>query len=445
MRPARASLIKNRFSVPVLAIAALTATACATSSDSAQPTVPTEATRATTTTALLPLSASSTSAAPTSTAATGTTTTLPPSELANIAVATGDKNSCSVKIDGSVFCWGDNFFGELGDGTNIHSPEPVMVVGISDAVSITAGREHFCALHSTGKVSCWGRNRYGPLGNGTFVNSNRPVNVSSINDAIAISSGYSHTCALLTDGPISCWGANWFGEFGDGTSGSNSNNYPTPRKTLNVSNAVQIATGLEHTCALHRDSTISCWGLNTRGQLGNGTETDSPVPTKVLGIDDAAAIAAASNYSCALHLDSTVSCWGNNYVGQLGDGTTDDSSVPVKVLGIDDAVSIVSSPDLYLCAFREGSRITCWGSNRLSMLAPAERDPPFYDLPGPQDRRTWAMDYSGAEEIIELPNSQDIKVLSLSRWHICAIVKDGTIQCWGETARGLAANQGAQP
>ena len=267
--------------------------------------------------------------------------------------------------------------------------------------------------------------------------------MSNINDAVAISSGYSSTCTLHTDGSISCWGSNRFGQFGDGNSDIDIN--PVPVRTLKVSDAVQIATGLEHTCALHRDSTVSCWGYNGSGQLGNGTETDSSIPTKVLGIDDAAAIAAASNYSCALHLDSTVSCWGNNYVGQLGDGTTDDSSVPVKVLGIDDAVSIVSSPDLYLCAFRESSRITCWGTNRLRMLAPLEREPPFYDIPGPQGSRTWAMNYSGREEIIELPNSQDIKVLSLSRWHICAIVKDGTIQCWGETAHGLLANQNSQP
>lgn len=318
-----------------------------------------------------------------------------------------------------------------------------MVVGISDAVSITAGREHFCALRSTGTVSCWGRNRYGSLGNSTTADSNRPVAVSNINDAVEISSGYSNTCTLHADGSISCWGSNRFGQFGDGNSDIDIN--PAPVKTLNVSDAVQIATGLEHTCALHRDSTVSCWGYNGSGQLGNGTETDSSIPTKVLGIDDAAAIAAASNYSCALHLDSTMSCWGNNYVGQLGDGTTENSSAPVKVSGIDDAVSIVSSPDLYICAFRAGSRITCWGSNRLRMLAPGEAEPPFYDLPGSQDRRIWAVNYSNEEEYIELPSSQDITKLSLSRSHICAILKDGTTQCWGATARGLLANQDTQP
>ena len=318
-----------------------------------------------------------------------------------------------------------------------------MVIGISDAVSITAGREHFCALRSTGEISCWGRNRHGRLGNGTTADSNRPVAVSNINEAVAISSGYSYTCALLTDGSISCWGLNRYGQLGDGNSGIDTN--PIPVKTLNITDAVDITTGSQLTCALHRDSTVSCWGHNNRGQLGNGTKINSSVPTKVLGIDDAVAIAAGSNYSCALHLDSTVSCWGDNYVGQLGDGTTGDSSVPVKALAIDDAVSIVSSPTLYLCAFREDSRITCWGSNRFSMLAPEERDPPFYDLPGPHDRRIWAMNYSDEEEFIELPNSQDITALSLSRWHICAILKNGTTQCWGETAQGLAANQDAQP
>ena len=349
-----------------------------------------------------------------------------------VAVATADFSSCAVKSDGTVFCWGRNFFGELGDGTNEDSLEPVMVEGIDDAVSVTAGREHYCALRQDGRVSCWGRNRDGSLGNGTFTDSNTPTPVSDINDAIDLSSGYDYTCALHTDGHISCWGSNSFGEFGDGTSGVQTNNYPTPVKTLNISDAIAITTGLQHTCALLDDRTVSCWGYNHYGQLGNGTETDSSVPTQVFGINDAIAIAAGNDYTCAILEDRTVSCWGENYVGQLGNGETMNTSpVPVKVLGIDDAVSLAQSPDLYLCAFRSNSVITCWGSNRFNMFAPGQAEPPFYDLPSAEDRRIWSWDGSGEEVYLELPNSQDITALSLSTWHICAVLKDTTTHCWG--------------
>ena len=331
-----------------------------------------------------------------------------------------------------MYCWGRNFFGELGDGTNEDSLEPVMVEGIDDAVSVTAGREHYCALRQDGRVSCWGRNRDGSLGNGTFTDSNTPTPVSDINDAIDLSSGYDYTCALHADGYISCWGANWFGELGDGTSGVETNNYSTPVKTLNISDAIAITTGLQHTCALLDDRTVSCWGYNHYGQLGNGTETDSSVPTQVFGINDAIAITAGSEYTCAILEDRTVSCWGQNYIGQLGNGETRNTSpVPVKVLGIDDAVSLAQSPSNYLCAFRSNSVITCWGRNPHNMLAPGVGEPPFYDLPSAEDRRIWSWDGSGEEVYLELPNSQDIANLSLSRWHICAVLKDTTTHCWG--------------
>ena len=415
------------------AIAVFLIAGCASSPDDAQPTDPPETTAPASTAASLetpttrpPAATSQTTAIP------PTTATLLPLLSGYVAVATADFSTCAVKSDGTVFCWGRNFFGELGDGTNEDSLEPVMVEGIDDAVSVTAGREHYCALRQDGRVSCWGRNRYGSLGNGTFTDSNTPTPVSDINDAIDLSSGYDYTCALHADGYISCWGANWFGELGDGTSGVETNNYSTPVKTLNISDAIAITTGLQHTCALLDDRTVSCWGYNHYGQLGNGTETDSSVPTQVFGINDAIAITAGSEYTCAILEDRTVSCWGQNYIGQLGNGETRNTSpVPVKVLGIDDAVSLAQSPSNYLCAFRSNSVITCWGRNPHNMLAPGVGEPPFYDLPSAEDRRIWSWDGSGEEVYLELPNSQDITALSLSRWHICSVLKDTTIHCWG--------------
>ena len=416
------------------AIAVFLAAGCASSPDDAQPTDPPETTAPSSTAA--PLGTSTTR--PPTTTVTSQTTAIPPTTVASlpllsgyVAVATADFSTCAVKSDGTVFCWGRNFFGELGDGTNEDSLEPVMVEGIDDAVSVTAGRQHYCALRQDGRVSCWGRNRDGRLGNGTFTDSNTPTPVSGINDAIDLSPGSSSHCALHADGSVSCWGLNRFGQLGDGTEDFAEDN-PIPVKALNISDAIAIATGVQHTCALHTDSTVSCWGLNSSGQLGNGTVENSSRPTLVVGITDAIAIAAGSDYTCAILEDRTVSCWGQNYIGQLGNGETMNTSpVPVKVQGIDDAVSLAQSPSNYLCAFRSNSVITCWGRNPHNMLAPGVGEPPFYDLPSAEDRRIWSWDGSGEEVYLELPNSQDITALSLSRWHICSVLKDTTTHCWG--------------
>ena len=430
----------TRWGFCVLVVAGLLGASCSGSSDSTQPTSLPETTAPSATSALPSTTAPpQTTPAPTTassvTAPAVTATTLPVPSLVNVAIATSDFNTCSVRSDGSVYCWGNNYIGQLGNGTRVNSSEPVMVEGITDGVSVVAAREHYCVLHRDGKVSCWGRNKSGNLGNGTFVDSNIPVSVSGISDAVALSAGYSQTCALHTDGSISCWGLNRFGEFGNGKSGREDELHSIPVKTLNITDAISITTGLNHTCALHPDRTISCWGHNKYGQLGNGSSVDSSVPTKVLGINDAIAIAAGSDYTCAIHQSRTISCWGENYGGQLGNGETKNTSpVPVKVLGIDDAVSLVQSPSLYLCAFRSNSKITCWGINKHTMLAPGNREPPFYDLPGTQDRKIWSWNGRGEEEFFELPNSQDITTLSLSRWHICAILKDATIHCWGPNA-----------
>ena len=165
------------------------------------------------------------------------------------------------------------------------------------------------------------------------------MQVLSITDATAITTSTYHSCALHRRGTISCWGANSRGQLGNGQSGRNADS-SVPVQVFGITDATAITTGASHSCALHQNGTISCWGENFSGQLGNGQSgrnARSPLPVQVTGITDATAISAGAewgnDYSCALHQNGTISCWGRNNSGQLGDGTTRDRSTPVRVVG----------------------------------------------------------------------------------------------------------------
>ena len=222
---------------------------------------------------------------------------------------------------------------------------PVKVQGITNATTITASGGHSCALHEDGTISCWGDNRYGQLGNGeggdgrdSGERSLVPVKVQGITDATAITTSDEHSCALHQTGTISCWGHNEYGQLGNGEGGNDGDYSSVPVQVQGITNATTITTGDYHSCALHQIGTISCWGNNNYGELGNGTTNLSLVPVQVQGITNATAITAGSEHSCALLEDGTISCWGHNSSGQLGNGEGgndgDRSLVPVQVVGI---------------------------------------------------------------------------------------------------------------
>ncbi|MDD5434431.1 MAG: hypothetical protein PH343_03280, partial [Nitrospira sp.] len=151
------------------------------------------------------------------------------------------------------------------------------------AVEVEAGTNHNCAVMSDGTVKCWGNNNFGQLGDGTQTNRTMPVAVSGISTAVAIAGGYTHTCAVLAGGSVQCWGYNNVGQLGDGTT----TNHITPVVVSGISTAVGIEAGTYHTCAVLADGAVKCWGANSAGQLGDGTTTNSTTPVAVSGISTA--------------------------------------------------------------------------------------------------------------------------------------------------------------
>jgi alpha-tubulin suppressor-like RCC1 family protein len=259
------------------------------------------------------------------------------------AVAAGYKHVCALLQDGTVQCWGDDSYGELGDGNTVlqtqrggqstaHSSIRVTVVGINTAVAITSSDGyHSCAVLQDGTVKCWGDNSAGQIGDGTRATAAMPVAVAGITTAAAVTSGDFHTCALLRDSTVDCWGLNFSGQLGDGTG---FDSY-TPVQVSGISTAVAVSAGVIHTCAVLQNGAAECWGHNSSGQIGDGTTTNRLAPVAVGGVSTAIGpVAAGNNDSCVLLQNGFVKCWGMNTYGELGNGTTADAQTPALVAAI---------------------------------------------------------------------------------------------------------------
>lgn len=245
-------------------------------------------------------------------------------------VATGWRHSCAL-LNGQVQCWGDNGFGQIGNdpSTTTESAVPVAVTLSGNIEAIALGANHSCALVS-GSVWCWGDNLFGMLGNNSTTDSYLPVQTVGLGSSVqAIAAGSLHTCALVNGGVL-CWGSNTNGRIGDGTSTDRS----TPVQVQGLASGVQaIAVGDSHTCALVNGG-VWCWGWNGLGQLGDNTTTDRPAPVAVQGLGSGVqAITAGYKHSCAL-TSAGAKCWGDNSSGQLGNNSTTSSLTPVSVQGI---------------------------------------------------------------------------------------------------------------
>ena len=306
----------------------------------------------------------------------GTTTTrLTPvdvSGLSNsvITLAPGWVHTCALTTAGGVKCWGNNDWGQLGDGTETDSLTPVDVSGLSSGVTaLAAGWYHTCALTTAGGVQCWGNNSLGQLGDGTMTDSYTPVGVSGLSSGvIAVTAGASHTCALTIAGNVKCWGnisgglPGRFPLWGDYSS--------TPEDMNGLSgDIIALEAGYSHTCALTAAGGVKCWGDNVYGQLGDGTTTDSDMPVNVNGLSGVViSLAAGGTHTCALTAEGGVKCWGENSDGQLGDGTEMDSFTPMDVSGLSNGVAALTAGEYHTCALTNAGGVKCWGNNDWGQL-----------------------------------------------------------------------------
>jgi alpha-tubulin suppressor-like RCC1 family protein len=289
-------------------------------------------------------------------------------------IAAGSSHSCGVTLDDVAYCWGDNNFGMLGDGTGQRRLAPVAVLGGLHFVQVSAGTTHTCGLATDGRAWCWGQNDLGQLGDGTAPTGHpTPVAVAGTRRFTQIRVGYRHTCALTTTGAPFCWGENAHGQLGNGSSTGPDDCSGVacsirPIRAAGTRVFRQIKSGGEHTCALAEDRRVWCWGNNVFGQLGDGTVTTRLKPVAVSGDREFQQLSAGGMHTCGVDRSNRAWCWGRNELGQLGDGSTVmRRRSPVEVAG-GFVFRGVSAGVEHTCATTTSDVVRCWGSNAFAQL-----------------------------------------------------------------------------
>jgi alpha-tubulin suppressor-like RCC1 family protein len=276
-------------------------------------------------------------------------------------VACGQTDACGIRTDGTLSCWGNNGSGQLGVATA--AAEPRTEVPGGPWQGIAPGSYQSCGIWGDGTLWCWGDNTNGQLGTGNTVATSVPTQVVGTGWS-QVSTSYYHTCATKLDGTVWCWGLNANLELADASVGLRM----VPGQ-VGGSDWTQVVTGLYHTCATKQDKSLWCWGGNTAGQLGNssapilaqGSQGGISIPLQVAGAWNS--ISAGMAHTCGILSDLSLWCWGDNSSGQLGDGSEISSSAPVAVVVSGQAWTSVAAGSAHTCALATDGTLWCWGDN----------------------------------------------------------------------------------
>ncbi len=280
-----------------------------------------------------------------------------------VSVSEGDRHTLALKGDGTVWAWGKNGAGELGDGTLVTHSVPTQVVGLSGVTAISAGIDTSLARRTDGTVWSWGDNSRGQIGDGSMTNRLLPVQVPGLMNVTAVSEGGFFSLARRSDGSVWSWGDNSFGELGDTTV----TNRLSPVQVGGLANVTAVSAGSAHALARRSDGSVWSWGRNSHGQLGDGLLVDRTLPVQVPGLANMTAVSAGGVHSLARRSDGFVLAWGYNGSGQAGDGTTADRLTPAVVIGLSGATA-VSAGYLHSMARRSDGSVWSWGDNSFGQI-----------------------------------------------------------------------------
>ncbi len=342
-------------------------------------------------------------------------------------MASSFNHRCAIYGSGGLHCWGQNFSGQLGDGTTINSAIPFVVTGLTGVTAVSAGRVHTCAL-TQGAVKCWGDGSDGQLGNGTTNSSPTPVPVVGLtsvsNQAVALAVGADFSCAQMQNilcgaSTVRCWGGNSVGQVG---SGSASAQVFAPATVSGLTGVTHLTAGSYFACAV-TGGTVRCWDSNISGQFGIGaTSVGSNVPAAAAtGITNSTMVTAGGAHVCAVN-GTTGDAWcsGARDFGAVGDGVVLCSSFIASpyYFGVSFRPTKIYAGNASTCAIVSGQAF-CWGLNNFGQLGNVGQ--PIGN---------------GGAPLPVTGQSSGVATMAAGLNHTCAINTVGAVSCWGDNALG---------
>jgi alpha-tubulin suppressor-like RCC1 family protein len=287
--------------------------------------------------------------------------------LPSASISAGYGHSLAIKTDGSLWAWGLNEDGQLGDGTGGPDMEQITPVKIMDNISaVSAGALHTMAVKKDGTLWGWGNNQHGQIGDGTTENRLSPVKI--MDNVIAVAGGGNYTLAIKSDHSLWAWGWNKNGQLGDGTTEDRLSPVKIMDSVTAIAAGKEYLLGNGHSMAIKTDGTLWTWGYNHYGQIGDGTTENRHLPVKIM--DSVAAVAAGGcsmeGHSMALKTDGSLWTWGLNFSGQLGNGTRTEFKANPEPIKIMDSVKMIAAGDSCSLAVKNDNSLWIWGYIRYS-------------------------------------------------------------------------------
>jgi alpha-tubulin suppressor-like RCC1 family protein len=277
-----------------------------------------------------------------------------------LSVSSGILTTCGIRSAHTLWCWGDGTDGLVGNGTTTTTePTPVQVGTDTDWSSVSVGLSHACAIRNSGTLWCWGNDDFDQLGIGGdgTMNESSPVQIGTDTNWKQVAAGWEHTCGVRTNGLLSCWGDNSSNELGDGTTVSRDT---PPDQIGDASTWTSVSTGSLSTCGIQSSGSLWCWGSDELDGIQHAT------PTQVGTDTNWRLVSLGTEHVCAVRTTGTLWCWGAGGAGQVGDGSGEDRTAPAQVGTATDWTS-VSAGFTHSCGVR-ASTLWCWGSDQFGQL-----------------------------------------------------------------------------
>ncbi len=331
-----------------------------------------------------------------------------------VSAAAADNHTCAINAD-HTWCWGNNQFGQLGDGSFRSSRRPVQVRDEDGQPlqldKIATAMNASCGIDNDGAVWCWGADTNNRLLNGDEAgHAATPITIALDAPAVDLAMGANHSCVALNDGQVYCWGANYAGQFGDGTRDTPPADATSPVRMPSVTDVVEVACGYQSTCARTATGDVWCAGTNHSNEFGDIPGSASAQQLSLSGVDQL----IAGYYNTCVLQSGRVSCVGPNWSGQIGDGTRNEATTFTPAALEADVIALGCST-YSCCALTTDRAAYCWGDNNWSQLN---------------------VETVGRVMTPERNRQQPIASFTLGQQHACYIDTDGAIQCVGNNQSG---------